>query len=171
MPAQSAGLRSRTSAALAGVIFEKETDPSLWRLIESVLPAAADGTLGRFEAATVRDAARSFRRRAALTKDIAQREAALGSDGFQAWVAAKSAKDFRLFAPVLTEWVALTKEKCAAIDPARPPYDVCLDTFERGMTSARLDRIFAEARPGAAKRGAPQGTAPHLISASESESA
>ena len=28
----------------------------------------------------------------------------------------------------------------------RPPYDVLLDDFEKGMTSARLDEIFAQAR-------------------------
>ena len=42
----------------------------------------------------------------------------------QAWIAARDAKDYSQFAPVLEEWVALTNEACACIDPSRPAYDV-----------------------------------------------
>ena len=31
-----------------------------------------------------------------------------------------------------------------AIDPTRPAYDVCLDEFEKGMTTEQLDKIFAQ---------------------------
>lgn len=34
------------------------------------------------------------------------------------------------------------------IDPSRDAYDVLLDDFEKGMTAARLDEIFAEVRSG-----------------------
>jgi hypothetical protein len=32
------------------------------------------------------------------------------------------------------------------IDPKEDPYNVCLDDYEKGMTAARLDEIFEEAR-------------------------
>lgn len=44
--------------------------------------------------------------------------------------------------------VDLTIEKCRLIDPAKAPYDVCLDEFERGMSSARLDAFFKEMSAG-----------------------
>lgn len=34
------------------------------------------------------------------------------------------------------------------IDPSRPAYDVLLEEFEPGMTSARIDAIFEEVGPG-----------------------
>lgn len=34
------------------------------------------------------------------------------------------------------------REVCTRIDPNNDPYDVALDTFEKGMTTARLDEIF-----------------------------
>ena len=37
---------------------------------------------------------------------------------------AREAKDFAKFAPVLEEWVALTREACSLIDASRPAYDV-----------------------------------------------
>jgi carboxypeptidase Taq len=45
---------------------------------------------------------------------------------------------------VLEEWVALVKETSALIDPWRPAYDVALEEFEKGMTSARIDEIFTQ---------------------------
>eukprot|EP00976_Prorocentrum_cordatum_P110329 1195178-Prorocentrum_minimum.AAC.4 len=83
----------------------------------------------------------------ALTKDIAERSAELGSTGYQAWVKAREESDFSKFAPLLEQWVDLLKEKCHLIDPSRPVYDVCLDDYERGLTAPRLDKVFSEVRP------------------------
>ena len=63
----------------------------------------------------------------------------------QAWTTARSESNFAKFAPVLEEWVSLIKETSALIDPSRPAYDVALEEFEKGMTSARIDDIFTQA--------------------------
>ena len=59
---------------------------------------------------------------------------------------ARGAADFASFAPVLEEWVGLVREVSSLIDPSRPPYDVALEEFEKGMTAARLDEVFSQAR-------------------------
>lgn len=59
-------------------------------------------------------------------------------------MSARKASDYSQFAPFLQEWIDVNKQKAAAIDPSKPAYDVLLDDFEKGMTSARLDEIFAE---------------------------
>ena len=82
------------------------------------------------------------KKESALSKDLAQRKAVLDSEGYQAWVAARTAKDFSMFAPTLQAWIDLNQEMCAAIDPSKPVYDVALDDYEKGMTTARLDEIF-----------------------------
>ncbi len=63
---------------------------------------------------------------------------------YQAWVTARSEKDFSKFAPVLEEWVALVRESSQLVDPSRPAYDVALEEFEKGMTAARLDEVFTQ---------------------------
>lgn len=40
--------------------------------------------------------------------------------------------------------VDINRQKAAAIDPNAPVYDVLLDDYEKGMTAARLDEVFAE---------------------------
>jgi hypothetical protein len=62
----------------------------------------------------------------------------------QAWVKARKAADFSVFAPYLSQWVEISRQKAAYIDPTRPVYDVLLDDYEKGMTTERLDEIFAQ---------------------------
>lgn len=38
--------------------------------------------------------------------------------------------------------MALRRERAALIDPGKPVYDVLLDDYQPGLTSARLDSIF-----------------------------
>ena len=143
MPDGAAELRAKQQAALAGVVYEKETAAELGQLLQRL---QATPLPDPWQAAVVRDAARNYKRKTALSKELAQREARLSSEGYQAWVSARKASDFSAFAPVLREWLDLTKEKCAAMDPAKPAYEVALDTYERGMSSARLDEIFTTVR-------------------------
>ena len=127
------------------VSFEKETSSELGTLLKRL---AAAPPAGEWERAVVRDAARDYRKRTALSKELAQREARLSSEGYQAWAKARAADDFGAFKPVLVDWLALVREKCAAIDPSSPSYDVALDGFERGLTSSRLDAVFSQVRDG-----------------------
>ena len=64
----------------------------------------------------------------------------------QAWVSARQAKDFSKFAPILKEWIDLIRVRCKWIDASRSCYDVALQDFEKGMSTARLDEIFSEVR-------------------------
>lgn len=145
MPSGAAELRSAQQQALAGVLFDKETSPELGSLIKTLEDSPPPGDWAQ---AVVRDAARNYKRRIALTRELAQREARLQSEGFQVWVKARKASDYATFKPVLADWLGLIRERSAAIDPSQSAYDVALDSFERGMTSARVDEIFAELRAG-----------------------
>jgi Zn-dependent M32 family carboxypeptidase len=42
----------------------------------------------------------------------------------QAWVSARKASDFSRFKDYLQQWVDVSLQKAAAIDPSRPAYDV-----------------------------------------------
>eukprot|EP00242_Pyramimonas_sp_CCMP2087_P016560 CAMPEP_0198204252 /NCGR_PEP_ID=MMETSP1445-20131203/7647_1 /TAXON_ID=36898 /ORGANISM="Pyramimonas sp., Strain CCMP2087" /LENGTH=555 /DNA_ID=CAMNT_0043876041 /DNA_START=119 /DNA_END=1783 /DNA_ORIENTATION=+ len=150
MPPGAAGVRSKQSSVLAGITFEKSSAPELGdilnRLNEDVQSKGEDFTAT--ELAVIRDASRNYRKTTVLTKDIAQRSAELTSKGYQSWVKARQESDFSLFAPMLEDWVSLLKEKCALIDDSKPVYDVCLDDYERGLTAARLDEVFAQVKAG-----------------------
>lgn len=66
----------------------------------------------------------------------------------KAWEEAKRADDFSVFAPHLEKMIAMTKEKLSYTHPGKDPYDVLLDQFETGMSTAAVDRLFAELKEG-----------------------
>ncbi|GIM05840.1 hypothetical protein Vretimale_10263 [Volvox reticuliferus] len=147
MPPGAAGSRGTQKAVLAGVLYDKETDPQLGALLD-VLKAAPADSLDAVQAAVVRDAAREYVKRTALPKDLAQRIAKLKTEAYAAWVKAKTESDFSVFAPLLKQWIEISKEKARLIDPTKPVYDVLLDDYEKGATSARLDQVFTQVREG-----------------------
>jgi len=150
LPPGAVECRGQQKEALAGVMFDKRTDAELGRLLAEVKAAidAGQSGLSPYECATIRDAHKDFVRTTAIPKDLAQAMAKLEIEAYVAWVQAREQSDFSKFAPYLQQWVDLNKQKAKHIDPKSDPYDVLLDDYEKGMTSKRLDEIFAQVRQG-----------------------
>eukprot|EP00798_Chlamydomonas_sp_ICE-L_P004774 gene4774-34532_t len=140
MPKEGSGARGAQKSAIAGVLHDKRTAPELHDLLLQL--KEHEGDLSKVEAAVVRVAGDEYQRHSSFPKLLAQRIAQLESDGYDMWLKAKEAKDFSIFAPVLKEWVDVLRQKAAAIDPSKPVYDVLLNEWEKGMTSARVDEVF-----------------------------
>ena len=63
-----------------------------------------------------------------------------------AWREAKQKSDYALFAPHLQKLLDMTRRFARYYAPERDPYDTLLDTYEKGMTTAELDRFFGDLR-------------------------
>lgn len=148
MPPGAAASRGAQKSALSGVIYDKRTDKEVGALLEQLKNVDVSKELGQVAAAVVRDAAEDYHREVAVPKDLVLKAAELGTTAYAAWVKARQASDWSLFAPSLQQWVELLREKAAAIDPSKPVYDVLLVEYEKGMSSARLDEIFTQVRDG-----------------------
>lgn len=136
--------RGQQMAALAGVLHEKSTEPALSDLIEE---AEAEGH-GPEKRLVVAEARRQFDRELAIPAELAARSATLSAEAYSAWAAARDDADFPRFLPVLEQCFGVAREEalCRAdkLAIAPPLYNACLDSFERGISSARLDEIFGE---------------------------
>lgn len=64
----------------------------------------------------------------------------------KAWEEGKKNNDFSIFAPHLRKVVELTRKEASLLDPKRDVYDVLLNNYEPGMTSAQLESIFEPLR-------------------------
>ncbi|MDY4040981.1 MAG: carboxypeptidase M32 [Collinsella sp.] len=62
------------------------------------------------------------------------------------WHKAKNASDWESFEPYVDRLVAAIKHRAACIDPARDPYDVMLDQYERGLTAKQFDAFCEQVR-------------------------
>jgi len=148
LPPGAAQARASQKAALAAVIHEKSTDEKIGGLLSRLEASDLLSSLDPYQCATVREAAREYRKSTAVTQELVRREAELESRGYSTWVKARQAKDFSQFAPVLAEWIAARKERAALIDPSKSPYDVLADDYSAGLTAARLTEIFDSVKQG-----------------------
>jgi carboxypeptidase Taq len=96
------------------------------------------------EASLIRVTRRDYEKASRVPADLRAEISRAGSQGLQIWTAAKAKSDFASFLPALERNVELKHRYIECFDPAQEPYDVLLDDYERGMTTAEVRAIFAE---------------------------
>jgi carboxypeptidase Taq len=89
---------------------------------------------------------RDYRKEVLLPSDFVERLAMAQSESFSAWIEARKANDFGVFAPALQTVVDLKREEADLRRNGADRYDALLDNFEPGLTSATLDVLFDDAR-------------------------
>ena len=138
-PKQSAGMRGDTSALLAGVMFEMTVAPETIEAVQTVLADPDADAVLRRQAVLLSERQQEF---VNLPKAEFMQYQKLLSDAEAAWIDAKKASDFDAFAPCLAELVRLTRLFAGYKNSKLAPYDVQLDTFEKGASMATLDPFF-----------------------------
>lgn len=141
LPELAAEARNNQRAALAGVIFEKKTAPSLGNNISRLLQDDAFSE-SNYDRAILRDAARSYDVEIRKSKDLAMHIAKLEGRGYESWVKARSNNDWGIFVHVLEEVISAKKELTRLTKPNMSLYDGVIDDYERGMKSARIAELF-----------------------------
>ena len=141
LPPGAAEARASQKSALASIIHEKKVDTSIGDLLTR-LQSSDLSPLNDYQRATIREAARGYAKDIAVTEELVRLEAELESRGYTTWVKARQEKDFSLFAPVLSEWVAARKQRASLVDGSRPPYNVLADDYSPGLTAERITEVF-----------------------------
>ena len=144
MPPKAGAFRGEQLAVLSKLIHTRRTSPKVGEWLD-VLEGA---DLTELQAAGVRNLRRDYDRSTKLSEGLVERIARAESAGFEAWVKAKNTDDFATFEPHLATLVELTKERAAAISSDTPAYDVLLESFDPGTTTADLRVTFARLRTG-----------------------
>ncbi|MEG2949962.1 MAG: carboxypeptidase M32 [Clostridia bacterium] len=70
----------------------------------------------------------------------------LTNEASEAWRTAKETDNYPLFAPLLKQVIAYQRRFAAYKDATKPAYDVLLDGYEKGMSTALLDEFFGMLR-------------------------
>lgn len=141
MPPKGAEGRGQQLSTLSGIIHERMTAPELGDLLEASAEGATGDKLAFVkELQYARD--RSMKLPASLVKEMSLE----ASRSFEVWARAKQLKDFALFAPQLEKMVALTKQAAECWGYEETPWDALVPDYERGLTAARVERIFKPLR-------------------------
>lgn len=112
---------------------------------EAEVASFPDGSVEKVMVAQVREA---IDYHLAIPADLTRRRAELGSVGHAVWAKARAESDFKQFAPILEQTVALNREMAEAIGYSEHPYDALMYRFEPGETVATLKPLFDRLREG-----------------------
>lgn len=138
MPRGAAEGRAQVLATLAREIHRKTVDPRLGDSARAAAesPDTLTQDIGKYWLELHEDAVR-------LPEALVARMAEVSSQSEMAW---QDAKTFYEMKSHLNELVNLNFEM-ASYFPELTPYDVLIDTFEKGMTQTYLDKVFAQLKP------------------------
>lgn len=139
MPPGGGAARGEQLAALAGLSHELLTAPVV---AEDLEIARAEGL---WEEANLDLMARTHARATALPTELVEASARANSACEKIWREAKARADFAMVAPALTEVVRLQRETAQALAAAlsMDPYDALMDGYQRGVTAADVEPVFA----------------------------
>ncbi|HEV7772798.1 MAG TPA: carboxypeptidase M32 [Conexibacter sp.] len=143
MPERAAPQRAEQLGTLGKLIHERFTDDAIGRLLDAAAPEP-DST----DAALVRVTRRDWEKARRVPSELAAELARAGALGHQAWVEARERSDYAAFLPFLRKNVELKLRYVECFEGFDDPYDVLLDDYEEGMTSAEVDALFTELRAG-----------------------
>ena len=148
MPPGGAVGRADHSATLESVTHERLTDPEIGRLLDVLEPWAAGEDPDADEVRLVAVMRRDFEKAVRVPTSLAAEMSRADSLGDAAWQEARAAADFSRFRDALARHLELRARYVACFPGVEHPYDVVLDDFEPGMTTAQVRPLLAELAAG-----------------------
>lgn len=136
------GQRAGISAELARLAHEAATDPGIGELIG----LTDDDQLNQFEQRYLRRLRFSYERARALSPEFVAAQKAATSAAHDAWIQAREADDFSIFAPHLERVLEFARREAMANGASETPssmYTALLGTYEPGMTTAEVMSVFS----------------------------
>jgi carboxypeptidase Taq len=147
MPPGAADARADQFEALERIQHDRMTDPELGRLLDALEPWAAEADPDDDDVRLIAQLRRDHRKAVQVPTELAAELTAAGAHAQQAWMQAREARDFARFQPALERVLELQQRYIACFDGTGEfshPYDVLLDDYEPGLTTAELTTLFAQ---------------------------
>jgi carboxypeptidase Taq len=144
MPALGASMRAEQVAALERLTHERFISERTGELIAAATAELTGLAPDSIEARIISRTRNLYEKDRNVPTDLAVELARASSDGYELWMAARSAQDFRVFEPALARNFTLVREYAACFDGYEDPYDALLDDFVPAMSTATAEALLAE---------------------------
>ncbi len=148
MPPAGAPARAEQLATLSRLAHEMLVSDEVGRLLERLAPWAESLDPDRDEAALVRVTRRDYEKARSVPSALRAEMARAAALATPAWEEARRRSDWLLFQPHLERALELRRRYIACFPPAAEDYDVLLDDYEPGMTTAQVRAVFDQLKAG-----------------------
>ncbi|GCE12680.1 carboxypeptidase M32 [Tengunoibacter tsumagoiensis] len=138
--------RMHQMATLQGLVHERFTHPEIGSLLQKLSERVIQPEFTAADRGLVRQTLHSYNRATKLPRSLVEEQERVRAAGTEAWINARSNNDFATFAPWLTKTIAIQREIADRIGYAETRYDALLDATEPGLTTARVEELFAPVR-------------------------
>jgi len=146
MPHAGARARADASATVGRLAHEKFISGEVGELLEDLAPLEDELDPESVDAALIRVTRRDWERFRRVPPELAGEMRHANGIAVAAWDEAKAASDFARFAPHLERQLDLKQRYIECFPPAENPYDVLLEDYEEGTTTAEVAAVFATLR-------------------------
>ena len=142
MPPAGAAVRAERLATVERIAHERFSDERIGELVDELSDLEASLPYDSDDASLIRVTRRDWEKARRVPSDLAGELTKAASEGMEAWVVAREENDYAAFRPWLDRQLELKREYIACFEPADDPYDILLDDFEPGTTTAEVEGVF-----------------------------
>ncbi len=139
-----AGFKHRADhlSTLRRLSHELLTDESTGRLLDELRPLEDSLDPDSDDAALLRVTRRDYEKASRVPADLRAEMTRASAEAHPVWVKAKAESDYEMFLPVLERQLELRRRYVECFGDVDEPYDILLDDFEPGTSTAEVREIF-----------------------------
>jgi carboxypeptidase Taq len=152
MPPGGANVRAERLATIGRLAHEFFVSDETGELLEQLVDYERTQPDDSDEASLIRVARRDYEKARKVPSELEAELIRASTIGYEAWREARAASDYTVLLPALTRLVELQRQVIDIYRPDLPPggedYDVLLDDYEPGLTTAEVRNVFDELKQG-----------------------
>ena len=157
MPPRGAPARAEALATLGGIVHERFVDDETGRLLDRLAPLEDTLEYDSDDASLIRVTRRDWEKARRVPAELESAWLREGAKAQAAWLEARAASDYGLFLPAFRRVHEIALRWAECFDAGASAYDVFLDEYEPGMTTAEVQAVFDVLRPELTAIGAGAG--------------
>ena len=148
MPPRGGESRAEQLATLERLTHERFIESRTGRLLEALRPYEEGLPHDSDEASLIRVSRREYEKARRVPGELRAELTRAGSLSQNAWIDARAASDYAGFLPHLRRNLELTHRYIDCFEAVDEPYDILLDDYEEGASTAEVDAVFDELKRG-----------------------
>lgn len=139
MPKKGFPFRGRQLATLASAAHELVTSDSYGATLQEL---SSRSDLTDVQTTNVRLSLEDYSKAKMLSGEFVEQLTEQSSASYSAWIKAREANDYSIYAPQLERMIALKKQQADMYGYTGHPYNALMDDYEKGATVSMLDGVF-----------------------------
>lgn len=144
LPPKGNAFRGRQLATLSEIAHQQFTTEAMGHLLQD-LHAADD--LDEKQRRNVQLSLEDYQRSQKLSSQFVRQMSEAVTQSYHAWVKARNDNSFAGFEQPLNELITLKKQEAELLGYEQHPYNALMDEYDKGLTVATVDGVFAQLQP------------------------